>query len=52
MGSDVYVPDAYFDGIDSESYVEEVTTSVYEQTDWDFDVEGYPVFLNAGLRYE
>ncbi|MBZ9613229.1 TonB-dependent receptor [Rheinheimera maricola] len=52
MGSDVYVPDAYFDGIDSESYVEEVTTSVYVQTDWDFEVAGYPVFLNAGLRYE
>lgn len=52
MGADVYVPDAYFDGIDSESYVEEVTNSFYIQTEWDFDVKDYPVELIAGLRYE
>lgn len=52
MGSDVYVPNAYFDGIDSESYVEEVTNSIYLQSDWEFDIAGFPVQLNAGLRYE
>lgn len=52
MGGDVYVPDAYFDGIDSESSVEEKTTSIYLQSDWQFDVGRFPVRLNAGLRYE
>lgn len=52
MGADVYVPDAYFDGIDSESSVEEKTTSIYLQSDWQFDVGRFPVRLNAGLRYE
>jgi len=52
MGDDVYVPDAYFDGIDSESYVEEKTTSLYLQSDWQFDVASFPVQLNIGVRYE
>ncbi|KKO49441.1 TonB-dependent receptor [Arsukibacterium sp. MJ3] len=52
LGGDAYVPDAYFDGIDSESYVEEVTNSVYLQSQWEFDVADYPVQLNVGLRYE
>ncbi len=52
MGDNAYVADPYYDGIDSESYVEEVTNSVYVQTDWEFDVAGYPVTLNAGVRYE
>ncbi|KKO45906.1 TonB-dependent receptor [Arsukibacterium ikkense] len=52
MGSDAYVPDAYFDGIDSESYVKEVTNSVYLESAWDFEVANYPVQLNLGLRYE
>ncbi|MCU7553425.1 TonB-dependent receptor [Alteromonas sp. ASW11-19] len=52
MGDNVYVPDAYFDGIDSESYVEEVTNSIYVQTDWEFEVADFPVTLNVGVRYE
>lgn len=52
MGSDEYVPDAYYDGIDSESYVEEVTNSIYLQTDWEFEVADLPVYLNVGVRYE
>ncbi len=52
MGDDVYVPDAYFDGIDSESYVREETSSFYLQSDWQFDIGRFPVRLNAGLRYE
>ncbi|MDC8831319.1 TonB-dependent receptor [Alteromonas gilva] len=52
MGADVYVPDAYFDGIDGESRVEEVTNSIYIQTDWEFDVADFPVQIIAGARYE
>jgi TonB-dependent receptor len=51
-GSDVYSTDAYYDGIDSESYVEEITNSIYFQADWEFDVADFPVMLNIGLRYE
>ncbi|WP_233080554.1 TonB-dependent receptor [Rheinheimera soli] len=52
MGGDVYVPDAYFDGIDSTSHVAEETKSAYLQSQWEFDVASYAVQLNAGLRYE
>ena len=52
MGSDVFVPDAYINGITSQSSVKEVTNSIYLQSVWEFDVFNYPVQLNAGLRYE
>lgn len=52
MGVDVYVLDVYFDGIDSESYVEEVMNSFYIQMEWDFDVKDYLVELIVGLCYE
>ncbi|GGW75284.1 TonB-dependent receptor [Alteromonas halophila] len=52
MGDNAYVPDPYFDGIDSQNNVEEVTNSVYLQTDWEFDIANYMVTVNAGVRYE
>lgn len=52
MGSDAYVPDAFFDGIDSESYVNEVTDAIFVQSEWDFDIANLPAQLNVGLRYE
>lgn len=52
MGVDAYVADAYFDGIDSESYVQEETLSVYLQSDWQFDIGRFPARLNASIRYE
>jgi iron complex outermembrane recepter protein len=52
MGGDAYVPDAYFDGIDSESYVQEKTNSLHLQSQWELDAFALPVQLNAGLRYE
>lgn len=32
--------------------VQEVTNSVYVESNWEFDVAGLPVNLNAGIRYE
>ncbi|RTE86287.1 MULTISPECIES: TonB-dependent receptor [Gammaproteobacteria] len=52
MGSDAYVADPYFDGIDSESYVNEVTNALFIQSDWEFYVADFPVQLNVGVRYE
>ena len=52
MGGDAYVPDAYFNGITGESEVEEVTNSIYVQTEWEFDIGDYPAQLIAGARYE
>jgi TonB-dependent receptor len=51
-GGDAYAPNAYLDGIDSQSNVEEITNSVYVQSRWEFDVRNYYVKVNAGLRYE
>ncbi|MER2491549.1 TonB-dependent receptor [Catenovulum sediminis] len=51
MGSNVYVPDAYFNTVDR-SLVEETTSSLYLQTQWDFDVADMMMTLNAGVRYE
>ena len=36
----------------SETGVQEVTDSLYVESNWDFEVEGMPVNLNAGVRYE
>ncbi len=52
LGQDAYVPDAYFDGIDSESSVQEQTASLYVQSQWELEVKSLPVQINAGLRYE
>lgn len=52
MGGDVYSIDAYFDGIDSQNSVEEITDSIYLNTKWEFDVSNFYVQINAGLRYE
>lgn len=52
MGADVYSIDPYIDGIDSESYVEEITSSIYLQSQWDTEVAAIPLQFNIGLRYE
>ncbi|MFC4654421.1 TonB-dependent receptor [Rheinheimera marina] len=52
MGADVYSIDPYFDGIDSESYVEEVTNSLFLQSQWDTEVAAIPLQFNIGVRYE
>ncbi|WP_273021625.1 TonB-dependent receptor [Rheinheimera sp.] len=52
MGADAYVADAYYDGIDSESSVQEETLSVYLQSDWQFDIGRFPARFNASVRYE
>ncbi len=52
MGGDVYVADAYFDGIDSQSSVGEDTNSAYLQSQWELELGTFPVQLNAGVRYE
>jgi TonB-dependent receptor len=52
LGLDAYVPDAYFDGIDSQSSVQEQTQSLYVQSQWEFEAMALPVQVNAGLRYE
>ncbi|RUO36885.1 TonB-dependent receptor [Aliidiomarina shirensis] len=52
MGDDVYLADPYIDGINSESYVGEVTDAIFVQSDWEFYIRNRPVNLNVGLRYE
>lgn len=52
MGADVYLPDAYIDGVDSASSVREKTNAAYLQSQWEFEAGSFPVQLNAGLRYE
>ncbi|MBU2428983.1 MAG: TonB-dependent receptor, partial [Gammaproteobacteria bacterium] len=52
MGADVYLPDAYIDGIDSSGSVREKTNSAYLQSQWEFQAGEFPVQLNVGLRYE
>lgn len=49
---DGFVPDAYFDGIDSETYVREETLSAYVSAEMDFDLFDMPAVLNFGVRYE
>ena len=49
---DGFQADAYFDGIDSETYVDEETLSAYLQGEFEFDLMAMPVTLNLGLRYE
>ncbi|MBT0587414.1 TonB-dependent receptor [Alteromonas oceanisediminis] len=49
---DDFVADAYADGIDSETNVQEETLSAYLQAELEFDLYDMPAFLNLGLRYE
>ncbi len=39
-------------GTYSETGVQEVTDSIYVESNWDLEFEGMPVNLNAGVRYE
>jgi iron complex outermembrane receptor protein len=39
-------------GTYSQTGVQEVTDSIYVESNWDFEVEGLPVNVNAGVRYE
>lgn len=39
-------------GTYSQTGVQEVTDSIYVESNWDLEVAGLPVNLNAGLRYE
>ena len=52
LGDNQYSIDPFYDGIDSESYVEEKTQSFYVNSLWEFDVANYFIQINAGLRYE
>ncbi|RUO55550.1 TonB-dependent receptor [Pseudidiomarina homiensis] len=52
MGSDAYMPNPFFDGIDSNNSLREVTDAIFIQSDWEFEIGRYPVELNFGLRYE
>ncbi|WP_445428261.1 TonB-dependent receptor [Alishewanella sp. HL-SH05] len=51
LGDNAYVPDAFY-GPYGESYVQEVTDSIYLQSAWEFEVADFPVQLNVGVRYE
>ena len=51
VGTNVYVPDAYFTPATT-STVEEETLSIYLNTVWEFDIGDYPVEVIAGVRYE
>ncbi len=50
--SNAYSIDPYFSGAPSVSNVEEITDSIYVQSEWDFEVGDYFVQINAGVRYE
>ncbi len=47
-----YSIDPFFMGAPSVSNVEEITDSIYVQTEWDFELGDYYVQVNAGVRYE
>ncbi len=50
VGSDVYQIGS-FDGFPT-NQVEEETVSLFVATDWNFEVSGYDVQVNLGVRYE
>lgn len=52
MGADEYSIDPYYDGVDSESYVNEITDSLYLQGRFDLELASIPLQVNLGLRYE
>ncbi|MGJ8692308.1 MAG: TonB-dependent receptor [Thalassotalea sp.] len=52
-GDDYFATDPYHDmGTFSEGSVEENTNSVYLQTQFEFDLQEYIIYLNIGARYE
>lgn len=52
-GNDYFDTTAYHPmGNYAEGSVEEVTDSIYVQSQWDFDIANYFVQLNLGVRYE
>lgn len=51
VGSDAYVPDAYYLPA-TNSKVEEETISLYVSTEWEFEIDEYYLDVNVGLRYE
>ncbi|MAD54595.1 TonB-dependent receptor [Idiomarina sp. UBA3162] len=52
MGADEFVADAYYDGIDSQSYVREQTDAIFLQSEWEFMIGSFLTELNVGVRYE
>lgn len=52
MGSDAYMPAPFFDGIDSNNSLREVTDAIFIQSDWEFMLGDYLAELNVGVRYE
>ena len=50
--ANAYSTDPYYMGAPAVSNVEEITNSIYVQTEWDFEVGDYYVQINAGVRYE
>ncbi|NDW15278.1 TonB-dependent receptor [Alteromonas genovensis] len=50
--ANAYSTDPYYMGAPAVSNVEEITDSIYVQTEWDFEVGDYYVQINAGVRYE
>ncbi|NMP30169.1 TonB-dependent receptor [Thalassotalea sp. M1531] len=52
-GNDYFATTAYHDmGTFAKGSVQEETTSLYLQSQWEFDVLDFPVQLNIGVRYE
>ena len=50
--ANAYSTDPYYMGAPAVSNVEEITDSIYVQTEWDFEIGDYYVQINAGVRYE
>lgn len=49
---DAFQADAFADGIDSETNVQEETLSMYVQADFAFEIFEMPADFNVGVRYE
>ena len=50
--ADAYVADPFYQGVESESSVREVTHSLFLQSNWEFEIAGFLTQLNVGARYE
>lgn len=50
--NNAYSIDPYFSGSPSVSNVEEITDSIYVQTEWEFELSDFYIQINAGVRYE
>jgi iron complex outermembrane receptor protein len=52
-GDDYFATTAYHDmGTFAQGSVQENTNSIYLDSSWEFDIAGFPVQINAGMRYE